>query len=329
MILAGDVGGTKTLLALFEEQHGRLYRAAERTYASREHGGLDEIIRRFVAEQQQPIERATLGIAGPVDCGRVEATNLPWIVDASVVAGEVGLGQVTLINDLEANAYGIPALRPEDLVTLQAGADLPGNQAIIAAGTGLGEAGLYWDGRSHRPFACEGGHADFAPADALQGELVQWLRARWEHVSGGHVSWERVLSGPGLHNLYLFLRDSGRGEEPAWLTEEMRDRDPAPIISRAALAGRSSLCEQALSLFVSLYGAEAGNLGLKMLATGGLYVGGGIAPKILPKLADGTFVRAFNAKGRIRPVTEMIPVRVIVNDRTALLGAARQAMLAD
>jgi glucokinase len=197
-----------------------------------------------------------------------------------------------------------------------------GNAAIIAAGTGLGEAGFYWDGVRHHPFACEGGHADFAPRNELEAELLRSLLARFTHVS-----YERAVSGPGLYNIYQFLRDTGRGEEPAWLTDALRQHDPAATISQAALAGRSALCVQALDLFVSLYGAEAGNLALKVMATGGLYVSGGIAPKIIQKLQDSTFIEAFTAKGRMQPLLEAMPVRVILNDRAVLLGAARYAML--
>jgi glucokinase len=269
------------------------------------------------------VKYACFGIAGPVRHGRCEATNLAWVVDAHQLARELAIETVTLINDLEANAYGIAVLEPKDFVVLNEGApDEEGNAAVIAAGTGLGEAGLYWDGKQHRAFACEGGHADFAPRSALEIELLRYLLPQFEHVS-----YERVLSGPGLYNIYKFLRDTGRGEEPAWLTEEMRQHDPSAAISQAALAGKCALCMQALDLFVALYGAKAGNLALTIMAAGGVFVGGGIAPKILGKLTDGTFMAAFTAKGRLKPVLEAMPVRVILNDKTALLGAARCAYL--
>jgi glucokinase len=214
-------------------------------------------------------------------------------------------------------------LAPGDFVTLNQGVpDAVGNAAVIAAGTGLGEAGLYWDGLQHRPFAGEGGHSSFAPSDPLQVELLSFLSHEF-----GHVSWERVLSGPGLHNIYRFLRDTGRGEEPDWLTREMQQHDPPAVISQVALAGTSTLCRQALDLFVTLYGAEAGNLALKIMAIAGVYVGGGIAPKIIRKLTDSTFIHAFAAKGRLKPLLQAIPVRIIMNDRVALLGAARFATL--
>jgi len=244
-------------------------------------------------------------------------------VDARLVARELGLQAVGLINDLEANAYGIAALEPNDFDVLNAGApDAEGNQAIISAGTGLGEAGLTWDGTQHRPFATEGGHSDLAPRNHLEMELLGYLLKQFQRVS-----YERVVSGPGLLNIYRFLRDTGRGEEPAWLAEKMRDQDPGAVVSQAAFDGKSDLCVQALDLFVSLYGAEAGNLALKLLATGGVYLGGGIAPKIISKLQDPIFLNAFTAKGRLKPLLQAMPVRVILNDRTALLGAARCAAM--
>jgi glucokinase len=323
MILAGDIGGTKTRLALFTTVGERLESLAEETFPSREHGGLDEIVRTFVSKQQVSVTHAGFGVAGPVKHGRCETTNLPWVVDARQLARQLGIASVVLINDLEANAYGVATLEAKDFVILSPGApDAEGNAAIIAAGTGLGEAGFYWDGAQHHPFACEGGHGDFAPRNELELELLRYLLTRFTRVS-----YERVLSGPGLYNIYQFLRDTGRGKEPVWLAEELRQQDPAATISQAALTGRSALCVQALDLFVSLYGAEAGNLALKVMATGGLYVGGGIAPKIMQKLEDSTFVQAFIAKGRMRPLLEAMPVRVILNDKTALLGAARCALL--
>jgi len=323
MILAGDIGGTKTRLAFFTTDGESVKSVVEETFHSREYGGLGEIVHTFVTKHQLSLTHAGFGVAGPVIDGYSETTNLPWVIDARQLAGQLGLASVALINDLEANAYGVAALATEDFAVLNPGAPgVKGNAAIIAAGTGLGEAGFYWDGARHHPFACEGGHADFAPRNELEAELLRHLLTQFPHVS-----YERVVSGPGLYNIYQFLRDTGRGEEPAWLTDELRQHDPAATISQAALAGRSALCGQALDLFVSLYGAEAGNLALKVMATGGLYVGGGIAPKIMQKLQDSTFMRSFTAKGRMQPLLEAMPVRVILNDRAVLLGAARYAML--
>jgi glucokinase len=322
MILAGDIGATNSRLAFFSERGGRLEFVVEATYPSQDHANLETIVQQFVSAHNLPIDMACFGIAGPVRHGRSDTTNLPWDVDAEELARALRLRTVGLLNDLEAHAYGIAMLAPEDFVVLNQGAaNAAGNAAVIAAGTGLGEAGLYWDGQQHHPFAGEGGHASFAPIDPVQMELLTFLRHEF-----GQVSWERVLSGPGLHNIYRFLRDTGRGEEPDWLAGQMRQLDPSAVISQAALAGTSALCRQALDLFVTLYGAEAGNLALKLMATAGVYVGGGIAPKIIQKLTDSTFLDAFVAKGRLKPLLQQIPVRIIMNDKVALLGAARFAI---
>lgn len=323
MILAGDIGGTNTRLAFFKVKAGRLSGVVEETFPSRQYASLNEIVRKFVSAKRLPVDQACFGVAGPVINGRSKTTNLAWVVESRSLARELGIKTAGLINDLEANAYGIAELGAKDYVILNEGRkDATGNAAIIAAGTGLGEAGLYWDGARHRPFACEGGHADFGPNNDLQLDLLRYM---FKHL--GHVSWESVLSGPGLHTIYKFLRDTGRGEEQAPLAEAIQHKDPAAAISQAALKGACGLSVQALDLFVSLYGAEAGNLALKVMATGGVYVGGGIAPKIITKLKDGTFKQAFTAKGRMQPLLEAMPVRVILNDKTALLGAARYAML--
>ncbi len=293
-------------------------------FPSAKFAGPVEIIRKFLGLHKRAVEAACFGLPGAVVNGRVETTNLPWAVDASHMAAELGIARVQLINDLFANAQGIALLAESDFVVLNAGvADPKGNRALISAGTGLGEAGLYAgaDGAYH-PFPSEGGHADFAPNNDLEMELLRHLLKRFEHVS-----YERVLSGPGLYNIYQFLRDTGRGEQPPWLAEQIKNGDPAAAISKSALAGTSEICVQALDIFVSLYGAEAGNLALKMLATGGAYVGGGIAPKIIKKLSGPAFMQAFTAKGRISGVMKEIPVRVITNDKTALLGAGRVAAM--
>jgi len=323
IILAGDIGGTNTRLALVEPTTEELRIVAEKTFASREHPSLEATIVEFLDLHRVELKSACFGIAGPVRNGRCEATNLPWVVDAGAVAGRLRLKQVGLINDLEANAHGIAVLPKKDFVVLNRGArNARGNQAIISAGTGLGEAGMYWDGERHRPFATEGGHVDFAPRNHLEMELLDYCLKHYRRVS-----YERLVSGPGLVKVYQFLRDTGKADEPAWLADEMRTGDPAPIISRHALDGKSALCRHALEIFVSLYGAEAGNLALKLLATGGVYLGGGIAPKIIAKLKEPEFLNAFTAKGRMRPLLQDMPVRVIMNPKTALLGAARYATL--
>jgi len=320
MILAGDIGGTKTHLALFDED---LQLVAERTYASRDYAACDLILEKWLSEPLPRARIACFGVAGPVKRGHVQTTNLPWVLDARDLAGRLGLGCVRLINDLEANAHGIAALGPNDFALLNPGADgAEGNAALISAGTGLGEAGLYWDGAMHRPFACEGGHAGFSPRNDLEIDLLRHLITRF-----GPVSWERVLSGPGLVNIYEFLRDTGRAEEPGWLARRLRDQDAAAAISQAALDGSSPLCAITLDLFVSLYGSEAGNLALKVMATGGVYIGGGVAPKIIDKIRGSDFLEAFCDKGPMRPLLSAMPVRVILNEKTALLGAARYALL--
>jgi len=322
MILAGDIGGTNARLAYFQVNNGHLAVAVEDVFPSREHRCLDEIVAKFVASQAIKPEVACFGVAGPVRDGRVETSNLPWVVEASSLAGELRLPGVMLINDLEANAWGIADLEETDLVPLnKVAGNLAGNQAVISAGTGLGQAGLYWNGQAYDVFATEGGHCDFAPRTEIEIELLRFLSARF-----GHVSVERIVSGPGLVNVYRFLRDTHRGEEPAWLTDQMAHGDAAAAISRAALGAKAPLAEHALDLWVSIYGAEAGNLALKIMATGGVYLGGGIAPKIISKLSGILFMQAFVSKGRMQPLLESIPVRVITNDKIALFGAARCAV---
>jgi glucokinase len=323
LILAGDIGGTTTRLAFFEAGGSRLEPVAQANFPSREHGSLAAIVQAFVTAQGLTAERSSFGIAGPVCNGRVQTPNLPWLVDGSELAGLLGLARVTLINDLQANAYGIPLLEEDDFALINPGQPDPaGAIAVISAGTGLGEAMAVWDGTVHRPLPSEGGHADFAPRNELETELLLHLRA--EH---GRVSYERILSGPGLVNLYRFLRNRRHLAENPAVAAEMQHHDPAATISRAALENRCPLCGQALDLFVSLYGAEAGNLALRALATGGIYLGGGIAPKIVERLCRPAFMLAFTNKGRLSPLLETIPVRVILNDRTALLGAGRHAQL--
>ncbi len=322
-ILAGDIGGTNARLAFLCPEDGEFEIQRIEIFPSTRYQSLLEIVKAFVRDGDRPISSACFGVAGPVVAGRVETSNLPWVVDSVHLAAELGLESVGLINDLEANAYGVSLLGEEDLAVLNAGSpDLCGNAAIISAGTGLGEAGLFRDGDRFRPFATEGGHTDFSPRNTLEIDMLRWLADRY-----GRVSWERVVSGPGLLNIYEFLRDTGRGEEPDWLPEKLRQGDPPAVISRTAIDEGTDLCVKALDMFVSAYGAEAGNVALKMLATGGVYLGGGIAPKILPKLHEPLFMEAFTTKGRLGSLMERVPVRVITNDRTALLGAALYARM--
>ncbi len=320
-VLAGDIGGTKTRLAIFDVDGERLHAVAEETFRSQEHASLQAIIQTFLMSRDASVAAACFGIAGPVRNQVVDATNLPWRVNARELEQRFPIGPVSLINDLEANAWGIPALDEDDIFELHAGEpDARGNAAIIAAGTGLGEAGMYFDGERFHPFATEGGHADFSPGREREIELLRFLSEQYHHVS-----WERVLAGPGLVNIHRFLRQLRGVETPSWLATRMREGDPAAAISIAAQTDKDDICKESLEMFVRLYGSEAGNLALKHMATGGLYIGGGIAPKILDWLKKDDFLRAFFSKGRMRPLLERIPVRVLLNDRTALYGPALYA----
>jgi len=321
VIVAGDIGGTHARLGLFEVRQGIPTLLTERNYPSREFSGLGAVVRAFLQETEAVPRRAAFGIAGPVHEGRVRTPNLPWEVDGEALASELGVAAVALINDLEALAHGIPLLGPSALVVLNPGVDSQGNRAVVAAGTGLGVAGLVWDGKRHHPFATEGGHMDFAPRTGLEAELMLYLAKRY-----GRVSNERILSGAGLSNVYDFLRETGRGEEPGWLTERLVTEDRAQVISACGLDRSSALCSQALDLFVGVYGAVAGNIALLFLAIGGVYLGGGIAPKVLSRLQDPRLFRAaFVDKGRLRPLVEQTPVRVVLDDRVGLRGAAQVA----
>lgn len=316
MILAGDIGGTNTRLAFFDGPEPREIQV----FPSASYPSLATIAREYLDAHGERVEAACFGIAGPVRHGMVEATNLPWKINSAQLAADLGIQQIRLLNDLEANAYGIAALGDKDFAVLrQADADAHGNRALISAGTGLGEAGMVAIEGEYVPFATEGGHADFAPRNATEIALLEYLAERF-----GHVSYERILSGPGLVNVYDFFRDTNRAEEPPWLAQEIAHGDPSAAVARNA--DKQELCAMALHLFVSVYGAEAGNIALRTLATGGVFLGGGIAPKILAKLREPAFLTAFNEKGRVAKLLEAIPVRVILNDKTALIGAGRVAM---
>lgn len=261
-----------------------------------------------------------MGIAGPVVDGRVVATNLPWEIDERQLAEAIPAARVRLINDLEATAHGVVALRGEELAVLQAGPPGAGNLAVIAAGTGLGEAIVVGEGEARSVVATEGGHADFAPRTDLEDDLLRHLRKDF-----GRVSYERVLSGPGLVNVYRFLRDTGVAKESPRAAALMRERDPAAVVTELGAQGTDRLCEMTLAIFVSVYGAEAGNLALKALALGGVVVAGGIAPRIVPALSAGGFIAAFRDKGRLSSLMETIPVGVVLNPKLPLRGAARVA----
>jgi glucokinase len=333
MILAGDIGGTKTNLAIFDTMSGAASCTANKpralaSYPTAKFDSLESIIKAFVEERRPgKITSACFGIAGPVRGDQIKTANLPWTVERASLTRTLGVERVFFINDLEATAYGIEALGGEQLFTLnEGGGARVGHRALIAAGTGLGMAGIFWDGARFRPMPSEGGHAGFAPRNEVETSLSIYLRRKL----GGRVSCERVLSGPGLVNVYQFLRDEQRVAEPAWLAREIETAaDAAARIGAAALAGESELAERALDTFVEIYGAAAGDLALTFETVGGLYVGGGIAPKILDKLKGGSFMRAFTDKGRMSPLAGTFPVRVILDDKTALYGAARHAQMHD
>ncbi|MFO0774953.1 MAG: glucokinase [Nitrospiraceae bacterium] len=353
MILAGDIGGTKTNLALYDWRDGRVEPIRTDTFYSADYARLEDVIAEFLdPPQPEPIEEteqsasdesgnepskdapaaaapkeplvidaACFGVAGPVIDNRCQTTNLPWVISGADLATTFKIPHVRLLNDLEATAHGLLLLRTDEIVTLNAGTPPKSRRclALIAAGTGLGEAILVWTGQRYQPFASEGGHCDFAPNSDLEIELLRYLRGQFVHVS-----YERVVSGPGLMTIYEFLRDTKKNE-PTWLAEKIRAGDGPAVISEAGLTGQADIAKQALELFASIYGAEAGNLALKAMSLDGIYLGGGIAPKLLKKLQDGTFMRGFTNKGRYKRLMSSIPVRVITNQHTALLGAASMA----
>jgi glucokinase len=321
MLLAGDIGGTKTNLAVFSPEAGIRAPLVEATFPSARYPSLEALVREFLPQVDVEVERASFGVAGPVVAGRATITNLPWVMAEEQLQDTLHLSSVWLLNDLNAIAHAVPFLDLADLHTLNDGQPAPeGTIAVIAPGTGLGEAFLTWDGSRYRPHASEGGHADFAPNNPLEADLLRYLQHRFEHVS-----YERVCSGRGLPNIYAFLKDSGYADEPAWLAEELAAADdPTPVIVQAALNDERpcQLCVATLDTFVSILGAEAGNLALKVLASGGVYLGGGIPRRILPALEHERFMEAFRRKGRLLDLLARIPVHVILNPKVALLGAA-------
>jgi glucokinase len=320
MILAGDVGGTKVNLALYDFIDGNLKHARDKQYPAKEYSGLEEIVKEFIVSEK--VTAACFGVPGPVRDGRLRLTNLPWTLDSRELAAHLKIDYVFLINDLQANGYGIAELGADQIYTLSEGdARQIGNRALISAGTGLGEAFMIWDGRDYVPYPSEGGHSDYAPRNEDEIDLLRFLKQKYN----GRISTERVVSGQGLTNCYEFLREVRGIEESASLAERMAVEDPNAVITEMALAAKSEICEKAMDMFVSAYGAEAGNLALKILSVGGLYVGGGIAPRILEKLKDGTFMKAFTDKGRLSQLLVNTPVRVILESRTALMGAAAYA----
>jgi glucokinase len=324
MILAGDIGATNIRLAAFETEGNRLQCAVEKIYLSHDYDGLAGILTQFIRGEGIPVHSACFGVAGPVRNGRSKISNLPWTIDSGELAKQLRLNSVGLLNDLEAYAYGIDALESKDFVTLSDGSeDAEGNRAVISARTGLGVAGLYWDGFRHHPFACEGGHADFAPRDEMQMELLAYLQKKY-----GRISCERLLSGPGIRNIYEFLRDSRKAEEPDWLREQIATAHDVPaLISRLALDGKAAICDQALTTFVSIFGAETGNCALRYMSTGGIFIGGSIAAKIVERMKHPVFMQSFLDKGRMEGLLKDMPVKIILNDDCGLIGSARYTLV--
>lgn len=326
-VLAGDIGGTKTNLAIFSSKSGLDSPLAEATFPSGDFSSLESLVGQFLSRYGAgiKIDLASFGVAGPVINGRAKITNLPWVMCETALAEALGFSSVCLINDLLACAYAAPLLNASNLCTLNKGfPELKGAITIVAPGTGLGESYLIWDKTSYRAYPSEGGHADFAPSNALEGKLLHYLQRRFDHVS-----YERVCSGIGLPNIYHFLKDGGYAAEPSWLAETLNAvNDPVPVIIDAALDDNRPciLCRMTLETFISILGAEAGNTALKVVATGGVYLGGGISPRIVPALRTGPFMDAFRRKGRMSGLMERIPVHVIMNTRAALLGAAFRGM---
>ncbi|HWG22438.1 MAG TPA: glucokinase [Terracidiphilus sp.] len=321
MILAGDVGGTKVHLALYDFSNGKLDHRREERFPAKDYSGLEAIVKEFLGADKATA--ACFGVPGPVRDGRLRLTNLPWTLDSRELSASLGIQHVFLINDLEANGYGIAELQPNQIYTLSEGDPSQiGNRALIAAGTGLGEGLLTWNGRIHVPYPSEGGHADYAPRNEDEIDLLRFLKQKYN----GRISWERVVSGMGMTSIYEFLRDVRGMEVEPGLAKEMDAADDCnSVITEKGLSGESEICVKTLDMFVSAYGAEAGNLALKILSVGGLYIGGGIAPRILEKLKDGTFMKAFTDKGRLSQLLVNMPVRVILESRAAVLGAAAYA----
>ena len=324
MILAGEIGATRTRLAAFETEGSRLKLVVEKNYLSHEHAGLSEIISAFIKTEGIAVHRACFGVAGPVRRGRSKISNLTWVIDSRDLAKQLKLESVGMINDLEAFAYGIDGLESKDFVTLNQGSeDAEGNRAVISARTGLGVAGMYWDGFRHHPFGCEGGHSDFAPRNELEMTLLMYLQKKY-----GRISCERLLSGPGIKNIYDFLRDTRTAEEPSWLKDQMAAALDAPaLITQLASEGKASICDQTMSIFASIYGAETGNVALNFMSTGGIYIGGSVAAKNVPRMKDPVFMQSFLDKGRMTPLMKEIPVSIVLNDDSGLIGAARYTLI--
>jgi len=323
-VLAGDIGGTNSRLALYRTESAgpeALTPIRSATFPSRDHGGLEEVIARFLGDAAAPVAAASFGIAGPVVDDAVITTNLPWHIRGAALRRRLGTPHVRLLNDLEATAYGALVLPADKLLALNPGVARAGNRAVIAAGTGLGQALLFWDGTRHVPVATEGGHTDFAPRDEVEHELLRYLERQYD----GHVSYERTVSGHGLANIFRFLDDHCRMPVSPDTRRRLETEDAAKVIGELGISGACGTAVAAVERFVSIYGAQAGNLALTVMATGGVYIGGGIVNKLLPAMTSGGFVKAFRAKGRYARLMAEIPVWIIRDPDAGLYGAAHVA----
>ncbi len=317
IILAADVGGTKTNLALFQLKDKKLIPLHEELFSTKAHTSFVEMVRHLQKNNLPAIDGISLGVAGPVIQGKVQGTNFPWGIDSEEIRKELNIESVWIINDMEANAYGLAALHKKDFVTLKYGKKLPGNAALISPGTGLGQAGMFWDGAYYYPFATEGGHCDFSPRNDLDIEILNFFQTQY-----GHVSWERLISGPGIFTIYLLMRRLKKEKEPIWLKKKIVSENPSKVITETALAKKDMICVETLNLFIRFLAIESANLALKFKAMGGIYIGGGILPNIIHRMDKKIFQKNFVQSGRMNSLLQMIPVKVILNEKTALLGAA-------
>lgn len=322
IVLAADVGGTKTELALFQIKKDKLVSIKNQRYATTDHNSFVKAIRQFHEDKTSVIDCACLGVAGPVDGDKVRGVNFTWEIDSKKLENDLDIKSVLLINDLQANAYGLSALEDSDFETISKGEKIEGNAIVISPGTGLGEAGMYWDGLYYHPYATEGGHSNFAPNDELDVELWKFLNKKF-----GHISWERVVSGQGINNIYEFLRNYRGEKEPDWLTEQLKGDNPSKVISAAAMEKTDSICVETMQLFLKYLAVESSQLALKAKATSGIYIGGGITPKILSLIDKKEFYKNFINVGRMEHLLKTIPIKVVLNDKTALMGAAYYAAM--
>lgn len=316
-VLAADVGGTKTNLSLYQIGDGALQPIKQGSYVTKDYTSFQEIIKKFRNEDDLKIDSLCLGVAGPVNKGVVKGTNFPWIIDEKEIRSKLGIKNVAIINDMEANAFGLGALGDSDFEEIRKGSEIPGNAVIISPGTGLGEAGLFWDGKFYHPFATEGGHSEFSPRNKFDADLWHFL-----HDKYGIVSWERLISGSGIYDIYQFLIKFRGIKEPTWFKERISNEDPAAVISATAMEGDYSVCKETIDLFVRYLATEANQFALKTKATGGVFIGGGIVPKIIKTFDKEIFNQNFVKSDRMEQLLDLMPVKAILNEKTATYGAA-------